>query len=462
MIRGRLVNMYNTKQNVLVIGAALTGIATAMELSYLGHKVFLNDYKSREEIGDSLEGLRGLGVEMIFGSHPIDLAYKCDFIVASPGVPLDIPLIKEARKLGKEVVSEIELSYRLTNAPIAAITGTNGKTTTTALLGEIMKESGRTSYVTGNIGIPMISQVKKAKEEDIFVLEVSSFQLESIELFKPKVSGILNITADHLNRHKTVENYIDAKCRIFKNQDNNDFTILNRDDAISFGIKNLPSSKVLMFSIKEILQEGAYIENGILNISLGGNKEEIIHIDDIYIPGNHNRENALAASLIAYCLNVKPSVIAKVLKDFKGVEHRLEYVCEINGVAYYNDSKGTNPDSSIKAVNTMERPIVLIAGGIDKGSDYYDFIKTFKGKVKSLVLLGDTAEKIERQARELNFINTYKVSDLKEAVYKAKELSKPGDCVLLSPACASWDMFKSFEERGKLFKNVVRSLRGAD
>lgn len=449
-------------KNVLVLGAAITGIPTALELHKMGCNVTLNDYKPLSELDEYIHELDNTSIEIITGGHPLELVGNCDFVVISPGVPTDIPIVEEAKKLGKEVISEIELGYRMTKTPIAAITGTNGKTTTTALLGEIMKESGRKTYVTGNIGNPMISEVKNAAQEDIFVLEVSSFQLETTVCFKPKVSAILNITPDHLNRHKTIENYIAAKAKVFANQDEEDYTILNWDNMETRNLASLPKSKVLFFSRKEILPEGAYVKDGYLTITLDGNTESIIDINDIYIPGKHNLENALAASLMAYCIGVKANVIQKVLKEFKGVEHRIEYVCEVDDVIYYNDSKGTNPDSSIKALDTMTRPTILIAGGMDKGSSFDEFVSYFENKVKALILFGETADKIKNAAEKAGFNNIYRVADLKEAVYKSKELASPGDCVLLSPACASWDMFKNYEERGRMFKDLVRRLRGAD
>jgi len=449
-------------KNVLVLGAAVTGIPTALELYNMGCNITLNDCKPLAQLDEYIHDLDNLSIEIITGGHPIELASNCDFIVISPGVPTDIPLVKEAKKLGKEVISEVELAYRMTQTPIAAITGTNGKTTTTALLGEIMKESGRKTFVVGNIGNPMIKEVKNALPEDLFVLEVSSFQLETTVHFRPKVSAILNITPDHLNRHKTLENYIDAKAMIFRNQKQEDYTVLNWDDEQTRKLSSLTNSKTLFFSRKDVLDEGAYVEDGYLTIVLNNKKEKIIDIKDIFIPGEHNLENALAASLMAYCLGVEAHTIRKVLKEFKGVEHRIEYVTEIDGVIYYNDSKGTNPDSSIKAIKTMTRPTILIAGGYDKGSDFDEFVSYFKGKVKALILLGETADKIKESAQRAGFYNIYKVSTMGEAVKKSKELAKPGDCVLLSPACASWDMFKNFEERGKVFKDAVRRLRGAE
>jgi UDP-N-acetylmuramoylalanine--D-glutamate ligase len=447
-------------KKVLVIGAAVTGIPAVEQLIKLGAHVTLNDKKTKEEIMEMLKDISLSNIGIVGGEHPKELAEDCDFVVVSPGVPLEIPVVKRARELGKEVISEIELAYRLTNTPIAAITGTNGKTTTTALLGEIMKESGRGTFVTGNIGRAMISEVDHTKPEDIFVLETSSFQLESTIDFRPRVSAVLNITPDHLDRHKTFSNYIDAKCMVFRNQKQGDFAILNKDDEDTYKIADRVLCKQLFFSRKEILEEGAYVEDDCIIIKLGAQKEKIIEIDEIYIPGPHNIENALAAALMAYCLGVKSEVIRRVLREFKGVEHRIEFVDEINGVTYYNDSKGTNTDASKVAVLAMNRPTVLIAGGYDKGSEYDDFIRTFDGRVKELVLVGATADKIEKTAREHGFNNIHRASTFEDAVAQCSKLAKPGDCVLLSPACASWGMFKNFEERGRIFKSLVKGLRG--
>lgn len=445
-------------KNILVIGAAVTGIPVVKELVRLGARVTLNDNKKVDELKNIISELEHLPVRLVAGGHPDELADQCDFIVVSPGVPLELSLVKRAKNLGKEVISEIELSFRLVNTPIAAITGTNGKTTTTALLGEIMKASGRHTYVTGNIGRAMILEVENAKPEDIFVLEVSSFQLESTVEFKPKVSAVLNITPDHLNRHKTMENYIAAKSNVFINQDANDYTILNADDPETAKLSKRAKSRVLFFSRKKELDEGAFIEEDHIVIKLGGKRDKIIHRDKVYIPGNHNLENALAAALMAYCLGVEPAVIAETLQSFRGVEHRIEFVEEIDGVIYYNDSKGTNTDASIKAVEAMSRPTVIIAGGYDKGGEFDDFIRAFDSKIKHMVLIGKTADKLEKTAYEHGFRSTHRVQDLQAAVRKCHELAEPGDAVLLSPACASWDMFSNYEERGRLFKEYVREL----
>lgn len=454
--------MHIRGKKVLVIGAAVTGLPVVEQLSKLGAHVTLNDKKTKEEIIEMLKGTNLKEVNIVGGEHPSELAEECDFVVVSPGIPLDIPLIKRARDLGTEVIGEVELAYRLTNTPIAAITGTNGKTTTTALLGEIMKESARGTFITGNIGHAMISEVDNAKPEDIFVLEASSFQLESTIDFRPQISAILNITPDHLDRHKTFENYIDAKCMIFQNQKAGDFAILNKDDVETYKIANRVLCKQLFFSRKEILEEGACVENGCMVIKLDDRVEKIIDINDIYIPGPHNIENALAAALMAYCLGVKVEVIRSVLKEFKGVEHRIEFVDEINEVTFYNDSKGTNVDASKVAVLAMTRPTVLIAGGYDKGSEYDDFVETFEGRVKELVLIGATADKIEKTAKEHGFYNIHRASTFEEAVAMCGRLADPGDCVLLSPACASWGMFKNFEERGRIYKSLVKGLRGTN
>jgi len=446
-------------KKVLVIGAAVTGVPVVKELNRLGAEIILNDFKKVDELKEIVAEVEQLPIRLVAGGHPVKLAEECDFVVISPGVPLDILLVQKAKELGKEVIGEIELAYRLTSTPIAAITGTNGKTTTTALLGEIMKESGRKAFVTGNIGHAMILEVNGSGTEDIFVLEVSSFQLESTVTFKPKVSAILNITPDHLNRHKTMENYIDAKCKIFINQDASDYTVLNADDPETSKLAGRSKSKVLLFSRKKEVTEGAYIENNHIVIRVGNKKETIIHKDKIYIPGNHNLENALAAALMAYCMGARPSVIAETLESFRGVEHRIEYVEEIEGVIYYNDSKGTNTDASIKAIQAMKRPTLIIAGGYDKGSEYDELIAAFGNIIKHMVLIGKTADKLEETARKHGFKNVHKAKDLREAVKKCHILAEPGDCVLLSPACASWDMFSNFEERGRLFKEYVRELR---
>lgn len=444
-----------TGKSVLVIGAAVSGIPAVKFLAEKGAIVTLNDSKPVEKLDSVIAQLKNIEYKLVSGEHPLELAAQSDFAVVSPGVPLDMPLVEELKRLKKPVIGEIELGYLFAKAPILAITGTNGKTTTTALLGEIMEASGRKTLVTGNIGNALVGEVDRATEKDIFVTEVSSFQLESVDTFKPHVGAILNITPDHLNRHKTMEGYTDAKLRIFENQGENDYAILNWDCPETKVLKDRIKSKVLYFSRKDQLGEGAWVEEGAIWVSLGGDPESVVYVDEIFIPGNHNLENALAAALMAYCAGVSPSVIGNAIREFKGVEHRIEFVSEINGVAYYNDSKGTNSDASIKAIEAMKRPIVLIAGGYDKEMDFMEFTEAFGDKVKKLVLLGETKHKLAECAEKVGFKNYVFVDTLEEAVKASKKDAVPGDCVLLSPACASWDMFSNYEERGRQFKEFV-------
>ncbi len=445
-------------KNVLVIGAAVSGIPAVRFLISQGAKVILNDSKKIEALKDVIDNLCDVEFKLVSEGHPIELAQECDFAILSPGVPLDMPLVKELKRLGKEAIAEIELGYRFAKAPILAITGTNGKTTITMLLGEIIKADSRKAFITGNVGNALVGEVLFAKENDFFVTEVSSFQLESIVNFRPTVAVITNITPDHLDRHKTMEGYTEAKLRIFENQEENDFAILNWDNELTRGLKSRINSKVLYFSRSIILEEGAWVENNEIWVSLDGKKDFIIKVEDIFIPGAHNVENVLAASLMAYCAGVSPEIIGKAVKNFKGVEHRVEYVDEIDGVIYYNDSKGTNPDASIKAIEAMKRPTVLIAGGYDKSADFDSFIKSFGSTVKWMILLGETKNKIAEAANQNKFLSYEFVENIEEAVKRASEVAVSGDCVLLSPACASWDMFKNFEQRGRIFKESVYSL----
>ncbi len=446
-------------KKVLVIGAAVSGIPAVRFLASKGAEVTLNDSKKVEDLESVIAQLKGVRYELAAGDHPLELAGNCDFAVVSPGVPLDLPIINELRRLGKEIIGEIELGYRFAKAPILAVTGTNGKTTTTALLGEIMEKSGRRTFITGNIGNALVGEVDTAKEKDIFVTEVSSFQLESIQTFRPHIGAILNITPDHLDRHKTMEGYTEAKLRLFENQGENDYGILNWDCPETKALKERLNSRVLFFSRKDILGEGAWVEEGAVWVSLGGDPEFVVYVDEIFVPGQHNLENVLAAALMAYCAGVLPQSIGNSIREFKGVEHRIEFVAEFNGIAYYNDSKGTNSDASIKAIEAMKRDIVLIAGGYDKEMDFTDFIQAINGKVKRLVLLGETRERLARTADENGYKEYVLADSFEQAVETAISSAMPGDCVLLSPACASWDMFPNYEVRGRVFKELVLKHR---
>ncbi|MDR1773585.1 MAG: UDP-N-acetylmuramoyl-L-alanine--D-glutamate ligase, partial [Clostridioides sp.] len=339
------------------------------------------------------------------------------------------------------------------------ITGTNGKTTTTTLVGEIFKKANKETYVTGNIGKPVVDIIEDASCDSYVVTELSSFQLESIKEFRPKVSSVLNITEDHLNRHKTMENYANAKAMIFKNQTEDDFCILNYDNEMARDLAKDCSAKVILFSRLEKLDGGVYLDekNNII-IDIEGENISLMNANEIYLPGNHNLENCMAAIAMTFVCGINTDVIKEVLKTFTGVEHRLEFVRELNGVKYINDSKGTNPDSSIKAVESYKNPIVLIAGGYDKNSNFDEFMEIAKKNVKDIVIMGATADKIEKSAKNKGINSTHIVKNMKEAVSLSHKLAQSGDIVLLSPACASWDMYKSFEVRGKDFKENVNNL----
>ncbi|MGB9976751.1 UDP-N-acetylmuramoyl-L-alanine--D-glutamate ligase [Thermovenabulum sp.] len=446
-------------KKVLVVGLARSGTAACEELLKMGAKVTATDIKKEEELKEVIKKFEGKEIKFILGHHPLSLLDDVDFIVASPGVPLDIELFQKARGKNIPVISELELGYMFNKAPIIAVTGTNGKTTTTTLIGEILKNDGKNISVAGNIGIPFIQEADKKGIKDFLVLEVSSFQLENIISFRPHIAVILNITEDHLNYHKTFDNYIRAKARIFENQTEEDYLVLNYDDPIVFSLSKYAKSKIIYFSRKEELSQGVFVKNGVIVIKENQEILPILKAKEVGIKGSHNLENALASVAACWAARTNLNTMAESLRDFKGVEHRLEYVDTIDGVKFINDSKGTNPDAALKALEAIEDPIILIAGGYDKNADFKPFVKAFSGKVKKAILIGQTADKIEKAAREEGFYQIEKASTLKEAVEMAKNSASPGDTVLLSPACASWDMFLNFEERGKVFKEAVYSLR---
>ncbi|WP_099187936.1 UDP-N-acetylmuramoyl-L-alanine--D-glutamate ligase [Tepidibacter mesophilus] len=443
--------------NILLVGLARTGISTIKKLYEKGAKVTVNDIKDEEKLKDILNDLNEYDVKYVLGQHIEDIS-GVDLTIVSPGVPLNLDFIKKIKESNIEVIGEVELAYRLSKSFFIGITGTNGKTTTTTLVGEIFKKANKDTYIVGNIGNPVIDTVDKSNEDSVLVTELSSFQLESIKEFRPRISVILNITPDHLNRHKTMQNYINAKCRIFENQNNSDFTVLNYDCETTRGLGENCKSKVVYFSRKHILNEGVYVKDGIIVINLNDKEIKLMNISEISIPGSHNLENALAAVSIAAVYGLDMEVVKQVLKIFGGVEHRLEFVRQINDIKFVNDSKGTNPDASIKALNAYDNPIILIAGGQDKKSDFAEFTKLFNEKVKHVVLLGETSNIIRESAIAQGFDNCHKVESMEEAVEKAYELASPNDVILLSPACASWDMYESYEVRGNHFKNEVFSL----
>ncbi|MFZ7131107.1 MAG: UDP-N-acetylmuramoyl-L-alanine--D-glutamate ligase [Eubacteriales bacterium] len=449
----------------LIIGCARSGIATAKFLLSKGEKVVLTDNNNKDKILSSFPEVESWSkdenIELIFGRQPDEeVIYRIKEIIMSPGVPLNIPIIKKAKDLKINMISEIELAYRYSKAPMIAITGTNGKTTTTTLTGEMFKNSGKKTYVVGNIGDPIINYVDIAGSEDIFVAEISSFQLETIQDFKPHLSALLNITPDHLDRHKTMENYIHTKGKIFQNLTESDFCLINADDPILSDMKVNSDCNKIYFSVDKIIKRGSFLVDNTIKIIDGEKIFPVCSIDDLKIPGIHNVKNALAATALAYFGGVSIPVIQKTLKSFPGVEHRLEMVRVFHGVTYINDSKGTNTDASTIAIQAVKAPIILIAGGYDKDSAFEQWMDSFDEKVKYLIVLGATADKIIETARVKNFEQITKVSSLEEAVSVAFKMAQEGDTVLLSPACASWDMFRDFEERGTLFKKMINKLGG--
>ena len=451
--------MVVNEKTVLVFGAGISGIGAVHLLEAQNANVILydgneklNHNKLREQLGS------GSRAQILTGNLPKEVIEKLDIAVLSPGVPTDLPVVEQMKSFQVEIIGEVELAYQFGKGEILAITGTNGKTTTTSLLGEIMSRYSDQVYVVGNIGNPYTLAAGRMTEDSITVAEMSSFQLETIVEFRPRVSAILNFTPDHLNRHHTMEAYVNAKKNIAKNQTEEDYCILNYEDPLTREFGENVRAKVLYFSSQRKLEEGIYLDQGEIVYHYEGKHEVLCHVDELQILGTHNHENAMAAAAMAAVFQVPMDVIRKSLKEFKGVEHRIEYVGEKNGVVYYNDSKGTNPDAAIKGIQAMNRPTVLIGGGYDKGSEYTEWINSFDGKVKKLVLLGETREKIAEDARKAGFTDYVFADSFQSAVETAISCAEPGDAVLLSPACASWDMFPSYEVRGEKFKEIVNSL----
>ena len=448
---------YENKK-VLVFGSGISGIGAGKLLEQVGASVVLYDGKEtldkevlKAQLGDDTKA------EIILGELSEEVMETLDLVVMSPGVPTDLPVVLKMRDMGIPIWGEVELAYTYGKGDVLAITGTNGKTTTTALLGEIMKNYKESVFVVGNIGNPYTAAALEMREDSVAVAEMSSFQLETIHEFRPKVSAILNITPDHLNRHHTMEAYIKAKEDIAKNQTKEDTCVLNYEDEVTRKIGENVKANVLYFSSQRKLDRGIYLDDG--NIILRQDEEILVcNVNELKLLGTHNYENVMAAVAMAAAYGTPMEVIRRTIKEFAGVEHRIEFVREKDGVAYYNDSKGTNPDAAIKGIQAMNRPTVLIGGGYDKDSEYEEWIQAFDGKVKLLVLVGATKEKIAEAAERVGFVSYVMADSFEEAVEKCIEAAEPGDAVLLSPACASWGMFKNYEERGDKFKELVNCL----
>lgn len=444
-------------KNILVYGAGKSGIASVKLLISQGANIVLYDGKTELLIKDKTIN-EYKDFTLITGEFKEEYIKNIELVVVSPGVPQDISEILLIKERNIPIWGEIELGFIFGKGIIIGITGTNGKTTTTALVGEIMKAHYKDVNVVGNIGNPYTDVALTTNEDSITVIELSSFQLETITKFRPNISAILNISPDHLNRHHTMEEYIKTKININKNQNKDDFCILNYDDMELKPYVDSLKGNIIYFSSEFELEQGLYLKDDNIIYGNDSNKEIICNVKELKIIGRHNYENVMVAVAIGIAQKIPINVIKEAIFEFQAVEHRIEYVRTYKGVKYYNDSKGTNPDASKKAIAAMDGPTILIAGGYDKDGDYKDLIKSFNGKVKLLVLLGQTKEKIERVALSLGFNNIIKVNNLEESIRISMAAANSGDNILLSPACASWGMFKDYEERGNMFKDYVNQL----
>ena len=446
-------------KKVLVFGSGISGMGAVKLLWDVGAEILLydgNEKLKEEEIRKKLP--EGCHCQILLGELPDQVIETLDLAVMSPGVPQDIPPVERIRAKGITIWGEVELAYQMGKGRVLAITGTNGKTTTTALLGEIMKAYSDSVFVVGNIGNAYTGAALSTKDDSYVVAEISSFQLETIESFAPEVSAILNITEDHLNRHHTMEEYIRVKELIAVNQTKENYCILNYEDKeLREFAERCPATPVF-FSSERRLPQGIFLEGDRIIMKTEDEETEIVKTGDLYLLGKHNYENVMAAAAMAWYAGVPVEIIRRTVMAFKAVPHRIEFVEEIDGVAYYNDSKGTNPDAAIKGIQAMERPTLLIGGGYDKESSYEEWINAFDGKVKYLVLIGQTREKIQKAAHECGFYNTILADDLEEAVKICAQKAQKGDAVLLSPACASWGQFDNYEQRGDKFKEYVRRM----
>ncbi|WP_068502175.1 UDP-N-acetylmuramoyl-L-alanine--D-glutamate ligase [Paenibacillus kribbensis] len=464
-------------QEVVVIGLAKSGVQVAKVLHQAGAKLTVNDKKDREQCPEASE-LEALGISVLCGGHPEGLIHPgVKLVVKNPGIPYTAPPVQKAVELGIEVVTEVEVAYHLCKAPIIGITGSNGKTTTTTWVGKLLESAGMNPIVAGNIGTPLCEAAVDAKTDEWMVVELSSFQLKGTKDFKPAVACLLNVAETHLDYHGGMVDYVASKARLFANQTSADTAVVNWDDPVCRELVPYIKAKLLPFSMTERLQEGLFadppyipdvtddIERSIVYRDSLGVVHPIIGVAEIGLPGRFNVENALAACAIAIAAGAEPAKLAEPLSAFRGVEHRLEYVIEHAGAAYYNNSKATNSKATMMALSSFKQPIVLIAGGLDRGSDYTELVPSLQERVKAVVLLGETRHKLADRAHQAGIEHVEVVDNgedaaatLVEAVNKAAEFAEPGDVVLLSPACASWDMFRSYEERGRIFKEAAHKL----
>lgn len=456
-------------KRIAVIGLGRTGLAVADVMCSLGAAVAVYDAKQPSELGNAIEMARSFGAEVYPGTNEVRLE-EVDMLVPSPGVPRSHPALIRAQALGVEVISEIELAYRISRCPVVAVTGTNGKTTTTVLTGLIMAADGRRTYVAGNVAgtgievscgvcegpMPFIKAAQLADPESVIVAEVSSFQLEWIKSFKPRVGVLLNVSCDHLDRYSDLEEYASYKARMFENQTCEDYAVVNVDDPVVSALAKGLRSHILGFTRSSEVAEGAFVRDGEIVVRIHGKESCVCSCSDLQIPGEHNLENALAAVCATAALGASVSSAALAIRNFRGVEHRLEIVAVIDGVCYVNNSMCTNVEAAVRSAEAIDAPQIVIAGGKDKGSDFSPLIEVFKRKAKHVILIGSDAGTIKSAAERLGFHDISLASSLDEAVAKARSIARPGDVVILNPACASFDMFQSFEHRGQVFREIVR------
>jgi UDP-N-acetylmuramoylalanine--D-glutamate ligase len=443
-------------KRVLVVGLGRSGVASAIFLQEHGAKVTVSDTRSEAQLQNEISGLLDRGISIETGRHGERTFRDQDLIVVSPGVPSDQPQLQHARTLGIPVIGEVELAFRFLQGKVLAITGSNGKTTTTTLVGEILAEGGMKTLVGGNIGTPVISLVGKSDPDTMLVLEISSFQLETIEQFCPWIAAILNITPDHLDRHHTFQAYVDAKARIFENQRAGDFAVLNADDPTCVELKDRVKGSLYWFSRKTAVENGGYVKGDQVIFRQDGREQKVLALSDITLKGAHNLENVLAAATIAMLAGCQAEQVKKAVSEFRAVEHRLELVATVSGVTFYNDSKATNVDATMKALESFPGNIHIILGGKDKGSDYSALNPLLRERVRRAYLIGAAAEKIASQIEGAAPI--VHSGTLERAVHQAFDGAKAGDIVLLAPACASFDQFENYEQRGRVFKELVLSL----
>jgi UDP-N-acetylmuramoylalanine--D-glutamate ligase len=442
-------------KKIVIVGLARTGVAAARFLVGRGAEVVITDIKTKEELGQSIEGLKGLDIKYELGGHEVSSFTSADMVLVSPGVPLTIDPIKEAIEAGVEVIGDIELASRYIKAPVLGVTGTNGKSTVTTLLGEVLTKAGKRTYVGGNIGNPLVNAIDE--DIDFAVTELSSFQLEAIKTFRPWVSLLLNLAPDHLDRYENVEEYYQAKVRVFKNQGLGDYAVVNWDDQLVKRWVKGVKAELVPYSTREKLDKGVWLEGQIVKVNVPGFIGEV-DISSINIPGVHNKENMAAVIATAALCGCTQDTMKKATQEFTGLEHRIEFIRELEGVKWYNDSKATNIDSVRRALESFSGNIIWLAGGRNKGGDFSELIPLIKERVKHAILLGEAKKEIEGQ---IGGSVSYSVSDtLEDAASEAKKFSGLNDIVLFSPGCASFDMFTDYEDRGRAFKKIARDLDG--